>query len=139
MHPSKRPITASGMRYPKPIQIVVVFCLINTDLCINNNTFIYRRPMFTPNKCLYAVNCFTFYMSHWLKDKEQQWTSFFFVSLALFSLTKTKTKTHGHLLHRLLFYQIQFVCIWNLSCFIHTGIWIVGRNADNKHKSNLNI
>jgi len=29
------------------------------------------------------------------------------------------TKTHGHLLHRLSFYQIPFLCIMDLSCF-HT-------------------
>ena len=135
MHPSKRPIAASGIRYPKSIQIVVVFCLIKTDVYINNNTFIYRRPMFTPNihVCmLWIVSPFICHTDLKIKNNSEQ---VFFVSLALFSLTKT----HGHLLHRLLFDQIQFVCILNLSCFIHTGIWIVGRNADNKHKSNLNI
>jgi hypothetical protein len=48
MHPSKRPITASGIWYPKPIHFVVeihvfVFCLINTNLYITNNSFIYRK------------------------------------------------------------------------------------------------
>ena len=58
----------------------------------------------------------------------------FFFSLALFSLTKT----HGYL-SIYFFVQIQFVCILNSSSFMHTYIWIVGKNADNKHKSNLNI
>ena len=68
----------------------------------------------TKHTSLYAVNCQTFYMSHWLKDEEQQWKSLFF-SFALFSLTKT----YGHLFHRLSIYQIQCVCIMDLSCF-HT-------------------
>jgi hypothetical protein len=48
MHPSKRPITVSGILLPRPIHIVVeihvfLFCLINTDIYITNNTFIYIK------------------------------------------------------------------------------------------------
>ena len=48
MHPSKRPITVSGIWLPRPIHIVVeihvfLFCLFNADLYITNNTFIYIK------------------------------------------------------------------------------------------------
>ena len=136
MHPSKRPITDSGNIYPKPIQIVVVFCLINTDLYITNNNFIYR-PMFTPNihvcnVCmLWIVSPFICHTDLKIKNNSEQ---VFFSHLLCFPWQRHVV------IYSIDFYLIKSnLCILNLSCFIHTGIWIVGRNADNKHKSNLNI
>jgi hypothetical protein len=111
MHPSKRPTTASGIWYPKPIHFVVeihvfVFCLINTDLYITNNTFIYKSVRW---------HVFCYCISKTKNEFEQNpekniiWTgSGLYTDIWTSSLTKTDRENINVKYNTSLYYTLRF-------------------------------